>query len=141
MSQKLKCVLLVDDDSSCNFLHKRLLKKSNRVEQIEVAKDGLEALNFLKSEQQSLDKCPHCPDMIFLDINMPRMNGWQFLDAYRQLSQEKKKNIVVIMLTSSLNPDDKARAEQYEEVAEINYKLLNKNRLEEIFDTYFPIAS
>lgn len=141
MSQKLKCVLLVDDDSSCNFLHKRLLKKTNRVEQIEVAKDGLEAINFLKSiqlkQQEQEASCPDCPDMIFLDINMPRMNGWQFLDAYKELAKQKKKHIVVIMLTSSLNPDDKARADEYDEVAELNYKLLSQNKLNEILNTYF----
>lgn len=135
MNTKLKSVLLVDDDNSCNFLHRRLLRKSERVEQIAIANDGLEALEYIK-------ECPNseqaCPEVIFLDINMPRMNGWEFLEAYKNLPPEQKKSIVLIMLTSSLNPDDKKRADQYEEVAGLHYKLLNKSKLEEIFKTYFP---
>ena len=136
MSSNLKSVLLVDDDASCNFLHQRLLRKSQRVDRIAVANDGLEALEYIKSCVAT--KKNSCPDIIFLDINMPRMNGWQFLDTYKDLSPAHRSGIVLIMLTSSLNPDDKARAEQYDEVAGLHYKLLSKKGLEEIFERYFP---
>ncbi len=66
------------------------------------------------------------------------MNGWEFLEEYRKLEAIKKDMIVLIMLTSSLNPDDKIRAESYPEVNGIEYKLLDKEKIQRLLDTHFP---
>jgi CheY-like chemotaxis protein len=135
MSKKLNCVLLVDDDSDCNFFHQRLLKKMKCVEQIYIVNDGVEALNYLKS---NIDKKSPQPDIIFLDINMPRMNGWEFLDEYKNLDNEIKATIVLVMLTTSLNPDDKERAKHYSDVRGFSNKYLDEASLKKIINEHFP---
>ena len=77
------------------------------------------------------------PDLIFLDINMPAMDGWEFLDRYRELPREKKADTVLIMLTTSLNPDDEKRTLAIPEVSGFEHKPLNQIRLESLLQKYF----
>lgn len=135
MKKKLKSILLVDDDNDCNFFHKRLLKKMDCVETIYTAYDGKEALEFLQS---TIDGEHPNPNIIFLDINMPRMNGWSFLDEYQKLSEQQKAQIVLVMLTTSLNPDDRNKAESYKEVKGFESKYLTQDSLTQILARFFP---
>ncbi len=135
MKKKLKSILLVDDDNDCNFFHKRLLKKMDCVEKIYTAYDGKEALEFLQS---TIDGEHPNPNIIFLDINMPRMNGWSFLDEYQKLSEQQKAQIVLVMLTTSLNPDDRNKAESYKEVKGFESKYLTQDSLTQILARFFP---
>ncbi|HET6243450.1 MAG TPA: response regulator [Bacteroidia bacterium] len=132
MKKKLNCILLVDDNAADNYFHKIIIKEMNFTENIEVALDGEEALTFVKKENQ----IP--PELIFLDINMPRMDGWDFLEAYRELSEEQKSDTIVIMLTTSLNPEDEKKAEQFAEVVGFKIKPLTVEMLTEILEQYFP---
>ena len=68
---------------------------------------------------------------------MPGMNGWEFLEAYSQLSDQQRGHIVVMMLTTSLNPDDKLRADNYQGVNGFLSKPLTKDLLKEILETHF----
>ncbi len=131
MKKKLSCILLIDDDKSCNFFHERLLKKMECVESIVVANDGKEGIDFLKSKQNR-------PNIIFLDINMPKMNGWEFLEEYENLDEQEKSEIIVVMLTSSLNPDDRTKAENYGTVKAFNPKYLDKEAVDKILEEHFP---
>lgn len=110
MKKSLSCVLLVDDDENDNFFHKRTLEKIQITEQIEVANTGVEALRYLEESVDNQDK--QLPNIIFLDINMPIMNGWEFLKEYQRLPETARANTLVIMLTTSLNPSDRIRAEK-----------------------------
>jgi len=132
MKKKLNCILLIDDDNDDNFFHQIVIKKMNITERIEVILDGGEAIEFLTKE----NKTP--PDLIFLDINMPKMNGWEFLELYKKLSAEHKAKVVVVMLTTSINPDDKKRGEQFSEIIGFNSKPLTEEMIKEILDRYFP---
>ncbi|MDQ3192978.1 MAG: response regulator [Bacteroidota bacterium] len=132
MKKKLNCILLVDDNAADNYFHKIIIKEMNFTENIEVALDGEEALTFVKKENQIQ------PELIFLDINMPRMDGWDFLEAYRELSEEQKSDTIVIMLTTSLNPEDEKKAEQFAEVVGFKIKPLTVEMLTEILEQYFP---
>ncbi len=69
---------------------------------------------------------------------MPRMDGWDFLEAYRELSEEQKSDTIVIMLTTSLNPEDEKKAEQFAEVVGFKIKPLTVEMLTEILEQYFP---
>ena len=101
---KLPAVLLVDDDQTTNYLNRLLLEKLDVTDHILVAHDGREALNLL--DTHCLPLTPRCPRLILLDVNMPGLNGIQFLEAYQQSALAAQKAIVIVMLTTSLHPRD-----------------------------------
>jgi len=123
--------MLIDDNKDDNFFHQIIIKKMNITERIEIALNGEEAINFLKNE----NKTP--PELIFLDINMPKMNGWEFMAAYKDLSNEQKAKVVVVMLTTSTNPEDKKRAELFSEITGFNSKPLSEEMIIEILEQFF----
>jgi CheY-like chemotaxis protein len=131
LSRKLNSILLVDDDPDDNFFHEIVLKEMDIVNHINIVSNGLEALNYLKKEIQ----VP--PELIFLDINMPRMNGWEFLDQYKHLKKEQKARVVIMILTTSANPDDIKRAKEIEEVTGYETKPLTKEMMTEILQEHF----
>ena len=134
MKKKLKSILLVDDDPDCNFFHERLLKKMDCVEQIHTASDGLIAIDFLRS---TINQEHPSPSIIFLDINMPRMNGWDFLNEYQKLTDKQKAEIVLIMLTTSLNPDDMEKGLSNPDVKGFYNKYLDKEAIKKIINEHF----
>ena len=128
--------MLVDDDPDDNFIHERAIKK-NDVENIVVTKTtGMDALEYLKSNKDN--KNPH-PELIFLDINMPGMNGWEFLQAYSRLDEELQSRAIIIMLTTSEYPDDVARAKTWDFVSDFITKPLTKEIMKDITEKYFCI--
>jgi CheY-like chemotaxis protein len=100
--KKLNGILLVDDDKTTNFLNRLLLEDLAVANEVLVAENGREALRLV--EQQ--DKAGACPTLILLDINMPVMSGFEFLETYMRTEVSCKQSIVIIMLTTSLNPRD-----------------------------------
>lgn len=136
MKNKLNCILLVDDDEPTNFLNKMVLEDINCAENIEVADSGQEALHYL--EESTPNGHPSAPDLIFLDINMPAMNGWEFLERYSDLDKQHKANVVIVMLTTSLNPDDRAKANSIPDVSGFETKPLTQEKLQAILEKYFP---
>jgi CheY-like chemotaxis protein len=99
-------LLLVDDDEVDVQGLKRAFAKSHIGNPIIVARDGIEALEILRGQngKQKIAK----PHLIMLDLNMPRMNGFEFLDEIR--ADAELKNTVVFMITTSKAEEDKARA-------------------------------
>lgn len=134
MNKKLGSILLVDDDEATNYIHKRVIIDHGSCENIIVKTNGEEALNYLIDAENSDQPIP---EIIFLDINMPRVDGWEFLEAYKKLPVAYKAKIVIVMLTTSLNKYDKERAESIELVSEFRNKLLSAEMLDEIIDSYF----
>ena len=134
--KKLNCILLVDDDEPTNFLNKMILEDVNCAQTIEVAESGQSALSYLENASETGD--PVVPDLIFLDINMPAMNGWEFLEQYSSLDKQRKANVVIVMLTTSLNPDDRAKASKMPDVSGFETKPLTPEKLQAILKKYFP---
>ena len=135
----LNCILLVDDDEINNYLNRLLIEKSGIDVNVEVALNGLMALEYLTStgdyeENKTFPK----PELIFLDINMPRMNGWEFLDEYEKLDDNQKGGIIIAMLTSSNNADDLNTAKEEYGLPAYIYKPLTLKKIEEVIYTYFP---
>jgi len=135
MKQKLNCILLVEDDEATNFFHKEIINQGGYAAQIQIAQDGLEAIEYLQRAIEG--KCPE-PELLFLDINMPRLNGWEFLEGYRKIKGQQKSNTVIVMLTTSLNPEDLIKAQTSKEVSGFRNKLLTRKMMEEIAEEYFP---
>jgi len=140
MKQKLNCVLLVDDDESDNFFHKRILEKSGISDHIETVLNGKEALDFHTAKWKwGQTESSYCrPELIFLDIEMTVMNGWEFLEEYNKLEGVQKAKIIVIMLTSSLNPNDILRVEKMFGRGCYQYKPLTLEVINKIMRLHFP---
>jgi CheY-like chemotaxis protein len=132
MRKKLNNILLIDDDPDDNFFHQIIIKKMNMVHNIDVVTDGVKALEYLKRENQVQ------PELIFLDINMPRMNGWEFLAEYKKADIKSKSKIIIMILTTSANPDDLQKAKEIEEVSGFETKPLSPESLTSILNEYFP---
>jgi CheY-like chemotaxis protein len=131
--KKLNSVLLIDDDEPTTFMYQMVLEESGCTNHIEIAHGADDALNFFRNE----DVNEKYPDLIFLDINMPRMDGWEFLQQLKELNDDKKKKAVIIMLSTSLNPDDEIRAKRICEVSAFKHKPLTVGMVREIVGKYF----
>ena len=132
---KLKTILLIDDDEATNFMNKRILRKLQIAEQIITKENGQEGLNYL-IKADSNNNFPR-PELIFLDINMPVMNGWEFLDAYEQLPAEQRGQVIVVMLTTSLNYQDEQLAKEKGLLDGFMSKPLQKEDIIKIVKKYF----
>jgi CheY-like chemotaxis protein len=138
MKSKLNSVLLIDDDEPTNFYTQLIIEESGCADHVQVAQGGREALNYLsKTQPQSGETSFPRPDLIFLDINMPAMDGWEFLDEYKKLQKERQGKIIVVMLTTSLNPDDRAKANDMPEIAGFESKPLTEEKLNKILKEHF----
>ncbi|WMJ75012.1 response regulator [Cytophagaceae bacterium ABcell3] len=128
----LDSVLLVDDDNINNYLNARLIKKLRITDNVKISLNGAEALKYLSSE----NKGGNCPSLIFLDINMPVMNGFEFLDQFRK---EKlcASDPVIIMLTTSTNDKDVEIIKKDASVAGFINKPLTEDKLKGILDKHF----
>ena len=140
MNPQLNCILLIDDDEPTNFLNKMTLEQAGCARHIRITQSGQDALDYLRGCGPGGAENSPRPDLIFLDINMPAMDGWEFLEEYRLLPNEQKADIVLIMLTTSLNPDDEIRTRTIPEVAGFENKPLNQGRLQSLLEKYFHRA-
>ncbi|WP_103070734.1 response regulator [Aquimarina sediminis] len=132
----LDCIILIDDDKITNFINKRVIKRCDIDVPIKVNHNGPAALNYLKTMCcKSADKFPR-PGIIFLDINMPGMDGWSFIDEYKKLSSVKKEKIIIAILTTSANPDDEKTAKKIPEINMYIKKPLTVEKLEKTINHY-----
>jgi CheY-like chemotaxis protein len=133
----LEFILLVDDDEATNFLNQRVIRKADINAEVQVALNGKEALEFLTNTGKfAKEKVLPQAGLIFLDINMPGMNGWEFLEAYKNLPEEQTRRIKVLMLTTSINPDEEKKAVDISEVKGFIHKPLTAEKLERAIKVY-----
>ena len=122
----LKTLTLVDDDDIFVFLTTKIIEQTNLVDLIKVFGNGLDAINFLKENKNNVDALP---DIILLDLSMPIMNGWQFLEEYNKLNPTIGKKITIYICSSSISPDDITRAKTISEVSDYIIKPITKDKL------------
>ena len=121
-----KTVWLIDDDELCNFLTAHTLQTTSFCSEIRSFTKAQEALIELEA---SIEKGTF-PDIIFLDLNMPLVDGWAFLHAYHKFRKEVKDNCTIYILSSSINVDDILKCKLHEDVRDFFSKPLNKLNLE-----------
>lgn len=112
----VRSVLIVDDNPADIEITGYYLNASGRYHHILSASDGKEALDLFRNRDLSYEQFPDQfpPTLLLLDINMPRMNGFELLDAYSRLDRKAEDSVVIVMLSSSQYPSDIERANQYE---------------------------
>lgn len=135
-SESLDLVMLVDDDDTTNYLNERLLKDMQVAKKIVVMKNGREAIDYLKTAAAGTSDLKS-PDLIFLDIKMPVMDGFSFLDAYQLEGLDATDQVIILMLTSSASFYDLERLRNYKKVKKHFSKALTKHDVREIMREYF----
>ncbi len=132
--KKYHNVMLIDDNEIDNLINQKMIEASDICENIFVHSGAKGAIEFLKNIEK-LAKGPldlYLPEVIFLDIDMPLMDGFQFLDEFEKLSDVIKNNCKVVMLTSSLNPQDMNKAKKNKFVLKYLNKPLTQENLKKI---------
>lgn len=135
----ISCTLLVDDDDTTNYLNQTLLRRMAISDQVLVAGNGQEALALLQAHCE-LPTSPTCPALILLDMKMPLMNGFEFLQAYAQRPERENPTVVIIMLTTSLNPLDVAQMQGLPIAGYLN-KPLTRDKVNQLLQEHFGHAA
>ena len=129
--------ILVDDDSTNNLICKIIIKQLSADSTIEIFTDPLLALRYLKEEY-----CTNSPGktILFLDINMPVISGWEFLNIYKIFNKNIKDSINIFILSSSIDQKDRNNAIQNPNVIDYLEKPLTKINAEPIINKYLALS-
>lgn len=129
--KQIKNLILVDDDEIIVYLTKRLVAKTNLVELTEVFGNGRDVMNYLNENYDNPDLLP---EVIFLDLFMPIMDGWEFLEEYALLKPKLTKDITIYIITSSVSPADIIKAKGLKEVSDYIVKPITKEQFVAILE-------
>ena len=125
---KYNSILLVDDNDVDNYINKHVLSKFNITENIIVKSSAIDAIAYLETLETAF------PDVIFLDIRMPEMDGFDFLDRYLSFPDHQKEKCTIYLLTSSINPEDVECAKKYTCIKNYLNKPLTHHKIEQLDD-------
>ncbi|MEM6801417.1 MAG: response regulator, partial [Bacteroidota bacterium] len=115
-----------------NFICVKNLKDSGFSKEANFCLRGKEGLEQLKNATDA-----NLPDVIFLDINMPVMNAWEFLEEYKEISKNFSKEVKLFILSSSVYKRDIAKSAEYPDVTDYIIKPLNKATLQKVLENHF----
>lgn len=124
-----KKVMVIDDNDMDLYVSRRIIEKSAFAEEVILMDSAKEAIAYFESNADNLE---NLPSLIFLDINMPEMNGFQFLDAYGSLPETVKQNCIIMMLTTSVHNVDKEKADKNPYVRNYLNKPLSNDKLKSL---------
>ena len=124
-------ICIVDDDDIYQFTTIKIIESLKLAKKIIVFSDGEEAINFMID---NINEENELPDVIFLDINMPIMDGFQFMDEYVKIKPKVGKKITIYMVSSSVNPTDIERAKKIEDISDYIIKPIKPGELKSIIE-------
>lgn len=122
-------VLLIDDDQVYLFAATKTIEATGLAGSVEVCTNGLDAIEYL---QKVIGSSGKLPDVIFIDINMPVMDGWEFLEEYKTLAKQINSPIKIYILSSSVDKNDIMRSKEYNSVIDYVVKPVYKEKFSEI---------
>jgi CheY-like chemotaxis protein len=127
-AKKFQNVMLIDDNEIDNLINQKMIEAAVVAENIYTHTSAKSAIEFLKNVERLEVAEKVLPDVIFLDIDMPLMDGFQFLDEFEKLGNGVRKKCRIVMLTSSINPQDFTRSKKYVSVRQyLNKPLTNES--------------
>jgi len=130
---KYHTIMLIDDNEIDNLINQKIIESSNICKHIFTHTSGKSAIEFLKNMEKLATRIENVlPEIIFLDIDMPLMDGFQFLDEFNKLANETKKYCHIVMLTSSINPQDMNKSKKYDYVKKYVNKPLTQDSLKKL---------
>ncbi|MDB5246941.1 MAG: nitrogen regulation protein [Segetibacter sp.] len=130
-------ICLIDDDSIYQFTAKRIIELLNPLQKVLIFSNGKEAIDYFVQNTSGKNELP---DVIFLDINMPVMNGWEFLEAYDVVKTGLRKTITIYMVSSSVDEKDKIRSKTFEDVKDFIVKPIHQQVMHDIILSSVAIA-
>ena len=126
---KINTACVIDDDPIFVFGIKKIMEIINFSDELMIFKNGKEALTNL---QEMISQSKQLPDVIFLDINMPILDGWQFLDEFVKI--ELDKEIMIYIVSSSVDPEDVLKAKSFKSVIDYIVKPVNIEKIQKVYD-------
>ena len=127
---RFSTVMLIDDNEIDNFINQKMIEGWNFADKVYVHTSARSALEFLQNIERN-ENFPRelIPQVIFLDISMPMMDGFQFLDEFEKLSGNIRDGLKIMLLTSSINPLDQQKSTSIPAIANYMNKPLTKDHL------------
>jgi CheY-like chemotaxis protein len=119
--------MVIDDDTTFQFIFRKMIEKQDSIEIVNDSKDGIQALNYLKD---CIREGHGFPDIIILDLNMPRLDGWGFLDEFSKLERAMGRDIPICILSSTINQSDFDKANTYETVKSFFSKPITSDQIQ-----------
>jgi CheY-like chemotaxis protein len=126
----LEQILCIDDDPITLMLCKKVISKSSFSHEVVTAQNGEEALHHFNVLKYTNDQAKKRPELIFLDLNMPIMGGWEFLDHFTSSDYKEFNTVPVIVLSSTIDPEDLAKAKKYPIIIDFLSKPITQPMLE-----------
>lgn len=130
-----KSILLVDDNEADNYLSRRVIERFTECRVLNVVSNGQEALDFLAAiNPVTLEGAP---DLILLDINMPLIDGWQFLELFERFPEPMRRHSMIAILTGSHSSLDVERAQRKHAVADYCVKPLRRDSVGDVLSSLY----
>ncbi len=127
--KKVEAISIIDDDKIYRFTTEKYINMLRLADRVLTYSDGEEAMSYLR---QNLDTPSEIPDIILLDVNMPIMDGWDFLEEFAELSAKLPKKVTIYMVSSSIDDRDQQRARQIEQISDYVVKPITEEQLVEL---------
>lgn len=138
MITNVKFVLLIDDDKATNFFNTIMIDRHENFAEVRALQSGKIALEYLKEAEQGKEQVP---DLIFLDINMPGMNGWEFLTEFQKIDPQFTAQIKIIILSTTSDPDEVKKSFKNYNAKDFISKPLSMPVLTEVYQNHFHMSN